>query len=139
MMEFILGLILPTIAAYVAQKRGRSGLAWFLITLLGPAIAALLLFVAGNGDASVWCLFFGTPIAVLVLYALPRLQDRTKKTCPMCSEIVQAKALVCRYCHHEFADSRPVNQPAIPAPLFARTAGRPDPFARDTPKERSNP
>ena|SRR5271163_3648778 len=82
-MEFILILVMPTIAAYVAQKRGRSGLAWFLLTL------------------------FGTPFVILILYALPKYQERGKKTCPRCAETIKVQAKVCHFCQYEFSTISP--------------------------------
>lgn len=77
----------------VASNKGRSALGWILI-----------------------CLFL-TPLAILILLALPNLAERRAKQavlhdtkpCPKCAERVLKAAQVCRYCGHEFTPERPID------------------------------
>jgi hypothetical protein len=72
----------------------RSGLIWFLISLL---ISPLLAFIA--------LVVFGRP-------ALPGIiAGFGEKTCPKCAEKIKKKATICRYCGHKFAE--PESQKSI--------------------------
>jgi Uncharacterised protein family UPF0547 len=73
--------VLAIVAAIVAGNKGRSGAGWFFLCLLL------------------------TPLALLVLLALPTLDAPGTKMCPQCAETVKAAAKICHFCHYEFADS----------------------------------
>lgn len=69
------------VSALIANSRGRSGCAWFLLgILLGP---------------------FGFAVALLPSI---KTSDWTKK-CPKCAENVKLEAQICRYCGYEFRPS----------------------------------
>jgi hypothetical protein len=80
-----------------------------LADLFGAALVALgiLLIAAGYflyhahpaGFASFW---LGMP---LVIIGAITSSAASKKTCPQCAERVRAKALKCRHCRHQFAQS----------------------------------
>lgn len=79
----VIWTVVAIVGAIVATNKGRSGAGWFFLCLLL------------------------TPLAILVLLALPTLDAPGTKMCPQCAEIVKAAAKICHFCHYEFADSAP--------------------------------
>lgn len=68
-----------------ASNRGRSGLGWFLISVLvSPLLAAIFLAVTRN-------------LAVEVNTVSPGTHGR----CPACSEPILLTAKICKHCHSE--------------------------------------
>ncbi|MEO5336896.1 MAG: zinc ribbon domain-containing protein [Magnetospirillum sp. WYHS-4] len=67
-----------TCAIVAGAARGRSPFGW---AILGALVSMF---------------------ALIVLLALPKRETRVKG-CPRCAELVKDKALVCRFCGHEFA------------------------------------
>ena len=63
--------------AVIADKKGRSGLLWFVLCLIFPPLLILLLFLP-----------------------LKPAAGRTRQ-CPYCGKIVSAKETACRYCSKE--------------------------------------
>jgi hypothetical protein len=91
-MEFLtIWIVLAIVGAIVANNKGRWGGGWFFVCLLL------------------------TPLAILVLLALPTLKpteaqpvrlvegsSEPTKVCPQCAETVKAAAKICRFCRYEF-------------------------------------
>lgn len=95
---FVVWLVVAITAAIVASNKGRSGVGWFFLCMLL------------------------TPVAILILLALPRrgaaalaaadaaLDPAETKVCPRCAETVRRAAAICRFCGYTFA--APASEPS---------------------------
>ena len=87
----VIWTVVAIVGAIVANNKRRSGVGWFFL-----------------------CLIL-TPLAILVLLALPTLKaaeaqpvrlveqsPEPTKICPLCAEAVKLAAKICRFCRYEF-------------------------------------
>ena len=83
-MEIVLGwIVLSVVAGVIAGSRGRNGGGYFLLSLILSPLVGIILAAA---------------------MPVKRPRDPVpQKRCPRCAEMVQAPALICRHCGHEFA------------------------------------
>lgn len=94
MLYLTIWLCFGLLAALIYKNKGRDLLGGFLLgVLLGPI--GVLLAALSNPDPKI--------------IEARRLATGTQKKCPRCAELVQADALVCKHCSHEFT-------PAVPLP-----------------------
>lgn len=80
-MLLVIWLLFGAFTAVIAGSKGRNWFGWLLLGCV-----------------------FGI-FALVAVAAMPRIDADArspKKTCPKCAEKVQAAALVCRHCGHEF-------------------------------------
>ncbi len=87
----VIYVVVAIVAAIVAGNKGRSGVGWFFLCLVA------------------------TPLAILVLLALPSLKPSEpqpvrvigeddagqRRPCPYCAELILPAATVCRFCSRE--------------------------------------
>ncbi len=86
---FIFWFLFSLAAAVYATNKGRSGLGWFLISiLLSPLIG--LIFLAVSKDLAATA--SASPSAL------------THRKCPHCAELILPDAKVCKHCNREVAD-----------------------------------
>lgn len=79
------------VSAVVANQKGRSGLAWFVLgVLLSPFGLILALVVTENGQ---------------VVEQRHIAKGRMRK-CPHCAEMIRSVAIKCRYCQSDVAPAR---------------------------------
>lgn len=69
---FILWIVLCALTAAIAEKKGRKGLGYFLISV------------------------FLSPLIGLIVVAC--VSDRNKIECPLCCKMIDVRASVCAYC-----------------------------------------
>lgn len=75
----VVGIVVLAVAtSVIAQIRGRSGIGWFILGLIGPIIA-----------------FFAV---VLMPKVVPGPTPETHVKCPDCRELILKDAKVCKHC-----------------------------------------
>lgn len=112
-MELLLGwLVFSVVVGVVAAGRGRSGLGYFVLSLLLSPLIGLILAIALPAKTS----------AVLAHPGPGDLAAGTRVPCPQCAELVMSTAKVCRFCGIALA---PAAQPSsTPNPPAERAVGR---------------
>ena len=140
-------LVCGLLAGWLAEQRGRSGGAWFLVGLLLGPLAILAVGLAPvetavtpqefvqvratgwDPDGARICPHCGKRVAPdrklrcnncgeeLTTYVPKPLPPETK-VCPRCAETVKFNAQVCRFCGYEFASTASgSDEPSTGAPL----------------------
>lgn len=79
---------LAGVASTFATNKGRSGVAFFFLSLFFSPVVGILAAVAAKPD-----------MAAIEQWAILNAQQ---KECPACAELVRWKARVCRYCGQDF-------------------------------------
>lgn len=74
------------VAAYIASKKGRSGIGLFFLSLLLSPLVGIIVALVMNPDREI------------------QAQRQGLKRCSSCAEFVQPSAKICRFCQHNFVE-----------------------------------
>ncbi|GGB07685.1 hypothetical protein [Agarivorans gilvus] len=89
MIGVILWLVFAVCVGVLAANKGRSGIGFFLISLiLSPLIGLIITLVV-------------SPVTEKVEAAA--IESGTQKKCPKCAELVKNEAVICKHCQAELA------------------------------------
>jgi hypothetical protein len=84
----VLWLFFCAVSARIAEKKGRSGWGYFLLSfLLSPLIGMI-------------CAALADPNRKVI--DARRIKNKEVKRCPHCGELVKWQAEICRYCQKDF-------------------------------------
>jgi hypothetical protein len=77
---FVVWLLLSCLVAAYANRRFRSGIGFFFLSLFLTPIVGFIWIAVGRAN--------------------PERQGLRK--CPVCAELIKSEALKCRFCQHDF-------------------------------------
>lgn len=94
----IFWFILCIVVGVIASNNGRSGVGYFILSiLLSPLIGILVVLIVGKNLSAI---------------DQQKIANGSDKKCPFCAELIKREAKVCRYCGREL-EAGSVGHPEI--------------------------